>query len=106
LDKSLKKNESFSFKSDEEVASMLWEKYSENPELKELEIQGFLRGLERGKTMDVPLQTLFTSLQKQHKDWLFAYFSKNIPEMKKTLADLRNVAGIVFLKLNKEGDRK
>jgi len=100
----LKKNESF--KSDKEVASILWEKYSKNPELKELEIQGFLSGLKRGKTMDVPLRTLFRSLEKQHDDWLVAYVNKNILEMKKALADLRNVAGIMFLKLNEGGDRK
>jgi len=92
--------------SNEEVAYMLRSGFSENPELEELEIQGFVCGLKRGKTMDVPLRTLFRSLEKQHDDWLVAYVNKNILEMKKALADLRNVAGIMFLKLNEGGDRK
>ena len=91
---------------DRKTAFLLRERHSENPELKGLEIQGFLRGLKRGKTMDVPLHVLFASLEKQHRDWLIAYGGANISEMKKTLADLRNVAGIIFLKLNEGGDKK
>ena len=85
---------------------MLWSSYSRNPELIELEKQGILRGLRRGKTMDVPLVTLYSSLRKQYKDWLVAYDNKNILEMKTALADLGNVAGIIFLKLNEGGNRK
>ena len=100
------------FVTDEKIASLLWEKYSENPELKELEIQGLLRGLEKGKTMDVPLEVCFKSLEKQYKDWVRAFNIKpekakhKIPAMKKSLADLRNVAGIIFMKLKEGGDKK
>ena len=88
------------------TARMFWSSYSKNPELIELEKQGVLRGFKREKTMDVPLHVLFASLEKQHRDWLIAYGGANISEMKKTLADIRNVAGIIFLKLNEGGDKK
>jgi len=98
--------------SDEEVAILLRASFSEDPELKELEIQGFVRGLKRGKTMDVPLEVFFKSLEKQYKDWVRAFNIKpektkhKIPAMKKSLADLRNVAGITFMKLKEGGDKK
>lgn len=84
----------------------LWSSYSRNPELIELEKVGLLRGLRRGKTDNVPLESIQESLSKQYHDWIEAYISKDIPEMKRTLADLRNVAGIIFLKLKEAGDKK
>ena len=84
----------------------LWYEVDGNDELSRLERDGFVRGEKRGKIMDVPLAILYASLRKQYKDWLVAYDNKNILEMKTTLADLRNVAGIIFLKLNEGGDRK
>jgi len=83
-----------------------WNEVDGNDELSKLEQDGFVRGEKRGKTMDVPLQILFGSFEKQHKDWLVAYTNKNILEMKVALADIRNVAGIIFLKLNEGGNRK
>ena len=68
-------------------------------ELDDLEIQGFIRGDEKGKTMDVPLQALFVSLAKQYNDWVDAYDTRIISKMKRSIADIRNVAGCVFLKL-------
>ena len=96
------------------TAHMFWSSYSKNPELIELEKQGILRGLKRGKTMDVPLEVVVGSLKKQWSDFLATWTGyKNLPktkttteDLKRTLADLRNVAGIIFLKLNEGGDRK
>lgn len=102
------------FVTDEKVASLLWKKYSENPELKDLEIQGLLRGFERGKIMDVPLEVVIDSLKKQWDDFLATWTGyKNLPktkttieDLKRALADLRNVAGIIFIKLKEGGDKK
>ena len=84
----------------------IYERIQTIVELRNLEIQGFIRGEKKGKTLDVPLVTLKMSLAKQFQDWLKAYDSKNIPDMKKAIADLRNVAGCVFLKLLEGGDKK
>jgi len=75
-------------------------------ELEELEIKGFLQGEQRGKTMDVTLKTMFESLKKQYRDWVKAYNSKQISEMKKSVADVRNVAGCIFLKLLEGGEER
>jgi hypothetical protein len=92
--------------SDEEIATLLHSSIVDNKELKDLEIQGFVRGQKQGKTDKVSLETLCYNLEKQYRDWLVACDSKLIPKMKKTLADLRNVEGIIFLKLNEGGETK
>lgn len=92
----------------EEKAFDLYLKYTQNQQLMDLEHRGFVEGLRRGKTDNVSLQTLFWSLKKQYYDWLNVNVdstTKNVPEMKKALADLRNVAAIVFFKLC-EGEGK
>ena len=84
----------------------IYNKIQANIELQNLELRGFIKGDKKGKTMDVPLVALKMNLAKQFRDWLNAYDSKNILDMKKALADLRNVAGCVFLKLLEGGDKK
>lgn len=83
----------------------LHRKIDENEELKELERQGFVRGEKKGKHMNVSLKELMQSLRKQYLDCLGAYNSKKISDMMCTIADLRNVAGCVFLKLEEGGDK-
>ncbi len=108
-----------------------------NIELIELEMDGFARGEKRGKTMDVPLETVVDSLRKQNMDFQESYLRylqtvslivaaspnmltpenhnvkikqlndthlENIKDLKRRIADIRNVAGCVFLKLS-EGEK-
>ncbi len=71
----------------------------DNKELLNLEEAGFRRGDEKIKTMDVSSNDLKGSLYKQLMDYLYA---PNVDETKRSLADLRNVAGCLFLKLVEE----
>lgn len=91
-----------------------------NVELQNLEIDGFMRGEQQGKTMDVPFETVVQSLRKQNMDFQESYLrymqiirlSKAVKDrnltldaaalvldLKRRVADIRNVAGCVFLKL-------
>ena len=98
----------------QEEAFKLYLRYTQNPQIMKLEHAGFVEGLKRGKTDKVPLEIIVTSLEKQWGDFLATWTGyKNLPktkttteDLKRTLADLRNVAGIIFLKLNEGGDRK
>jgi len=89
----------------EEVAEGLYISISENKELKKLELKGFIRGAKKDKTMNVPLDDVVDGLRKQYKDFIYVWNSlePDKEEMKRTLADLRNTAGCVFLKLVEGG---
>jgi len=81
-----------------------------NSELQNLEMKGFLRGSDKGKTMNVPLSTLMRGLGKQYADFHIAYINflkekktrESTRELKRSIADVRNAAGCVFLKLGDE----
>jgi len=47
----------------------------------------------------VTLNVLFESLGKQYRDFVRAYGINDEEDMKRCLADLRNVTGCFFLKL-------
>jgi len=83
----------------------LWRKIHGNKELNRLERQGFIRGVKKGKTMNVPLDDVIDGLRKQYKDFIYVWNSlePDKEEMKRTLADLRNATGCVFLKLVEGG---
>ena len=83
----------------EEAAMGLFTRINHNKKLLRLELEGFARGIDRKKTMDVSIQVLNDSLHKQYLDFLKAYGNDDHLEMKRCLADLRNVAGCFFLKL-------
>jgi len=87
---------------EEEQATFLYNSIRDNGELQTLEVQGFLRGAERKKTMDVDVNILFESLGKQYRDFVRAYGINDREDMKRCLADLRNVAGCFFLKLTED----
>lgn len=82
----------------------------ENPALRSLEVLGFKHGSRKGKTMKVNLQTVVNNLYKQVEDFRQAYHGYlRDPDdadlqanLKMKLADLRNVAGCVFLKLQEQ----
>jgi len=85
----------------------LWKIINNNPRLQTLEKEGFKRGEKEGKTMNVSIETIFESLEKQWKDVVEAWDThkdwKNAPDLLKTkLADLRNVCGCMFLKIEDE----
>ena len=89
------------------AANKIYNKVVGNRQLKQLEIEGFVRGERNGKTVEVALEVLVESLSKQWKDfedaWEHHRHWKNAPDlMKVKLADLRNNAGCVFLKVIKE----
>ena len=91
----------------------LWEEINTNEELIQLEREGFERGEKKGKTMDVPLDTVVDSLKKQFRDFARCYRAyKAVPSknykngLKRTISDLRNAGGCVFLKLLEGGDTK
>jgi hypothetical protein len=87
---------------EEEVALSHFNRIHGNKQLQELEKAGFLRGIKRRKTMNVSLKEIEDSLDKQYHDFLKAYGDNDKKMMLRCLADLRNVAGCVFLKLTKE----
>jgi hypothetical protein len=82
----------------------------QNVKLRRSEQDGFVRGEKKGKTMDVSDYVLMASLRKQmldlEKAWA-TYYVTTMPtrkqiakqELEKKIADLRNVAGCLFLKL-------
>ena len=82
----------------EEAASGLFDSIKNNKELNEYELAGLVEGEKRGKKPNVPLKVLTDALHKQYLDFLKAYGDDDKEAMKKTLADLRSVAGILFLK--------
>lgn len=87
-------------------AQRMLEALVNNDELNKLELQGFVRGFNKGKTMNVSLDELFNEVNKQYVDFLRAYHAlplSTLAEMKRTIADLRNVAGLFFLKLMEKG---
>lgn len=98
------------------MSHQLRERIIRNKKLGKLENQGFERGDSRGKTMDVQKQVVMASLYKQVEDVAQAWnryffrvqatrpYPHNLPlkekeELERCLADLRNVAGCLFLKL-------
>lgn len=94
----------------EEVASSLFNDIKNNKDLNDYELAGLAEGKKRGKRPDVPLKVLNDSLRKQYIDFCRAYGNDDKEQMKKCLADLRNVAGIYFLQLcsaqKKEGSKE
>jgi hypothetical protein len=90
---------------EEEQATFLYNSIQGNGELQTLEIQGFVRGAIRKKTLDVDINVIFESVGKQYRDFVRAYGDNNSEAMKRCLADLRNVAGCFFIKLTEEESR-
>ncbi len=78
-----------------------------NSHLKNLELQGFLNGDKKGKTMRNMNQSRIWGIVEQQFDDLAS--AKTNSEKLKALADLRNVAGLMFLLIDnpkafEEGD--
>ena len=79
----------------------LWKEIRNNKKLQALEKRGFTRGKRKGKTMNVPLGELYSSLTKQFREVGEAYLlCTDGAHLRRCLADLRNVAGCLFLKLD------
>lgn len=68
-----------------------------------MEIAGFIKCIARDRCQDGPnkIEALRDSLTKQFKDWGEVKVG-DIESEKEALADLRNVAGILFLALKEE----
>ena len=95
----------------ENIGRKLWLKVVCNIDLVNLEKAGFIHGVEKGKTMDANLETVYESLIKQVTDldkvFIKMLFLEEQPtvspeeiyEIKQCIADIRNVAGCLFLKV-------
>jgi len=87
--------------------SKLYEKIARNGELIEYEKIGFEKGEKKGKTMDVDAYVVLRSLEKQMADlsyhfdmrMLDVYEDFDLSAIKQAIADVRNVAGCLFLKI-------
>ena len=85
------------------AAAELHKRIRQNRELQQFEIKGFLRGAEKGKTMNVTFEQLVQSLTKQYDDFIhqLVYYYTSAPtdleSLKQKIADVRNVAGCLFL---------
>lgn len=95
-----------SSKSKSKLPADLWLIVQSCEELLRYENEGFRKGEAKGKTMNVSLDDLLGSVHKQYDDFLNAYHayrkkptSFNASDLKQTIADLRNVSALVFLKL-------
>lgn len=84
----------------------LWKAIEGNIELQSLEKAGFIRGTQKNKSMDVTFEVVIDSLEKQWNDLgqAVAQYERNgtveaLVSVKKCIADLRNVAGCLFLKI-------
>ena len=89
----------------EEAAMGLFLQIKENGKLNRLEIAGLGEGKRRGKSPHVSFEELHKALQKQWKDLekACARTDQEWPmAVEKCLADLRNVAGILFLNVSGE----
>ena len=83
-----------------------------NKLLRDMEVRGFIRGDEKGKTMDVDPYTMMQSVRKQIGDleaaWAVyylgfpAYRQQQRMELQQKLADLRSVCGCLFIRLEHE----
>lgn len=89
-----------------------------NDELRAFELSGFITGAEKGKTMNVSINEVVESYEKQAIDFMLCWneylrtrlrekqklipkgsSSKSLSRLKRCLADVRNLAGCVFLKI-------
>jgi hypothetical protein len=99
-------------------AAYILQQIQTNSELIEREMGGLVEGERRGKKPTVSIDELVMALQKQFRDLQqdYALFDPCwVGRAKKSLADIRNVAGILFLALdgkvpdlkfkNKEGQK-
>ena len=85
-------------------AAEILKRINDNEQLSSLELDGFIRGIRAGKTMDVNLDVLKNSLMKQVGDWNSAFVdyilgTATLGDLQRCIADIRNVAGVIFLKL-------
>lgn len=82
----------------------LWEKINVNIEPEHLEKRGFIRGEQKGKNMSGSMHDIHKGLLKQWHDYTKAYNDGDSKAIKRTLADLCNVAGCLFLKLQEKDE--
>jgi hypothetical protein len=83
-------------------ADWILKQIKENNELYERELGGLIEGEQRGKKPTVSIDVLMMALQKQFLDLRQDYALSDpcwVGRAKKDLADIRNVAGILFLVL-------
>lgn len=92
-------------------AAELLKTINDNDELSSLELDGFIRGIRKGKTLNVNLDMLTHSLRKQMGDYEskridYILGKATIDDLKRCLADIRNVAGCIFITLKPKGPQR
>ena len=69
-------------------------------DLKKHELAGLIRGFKKGKKIEgIDTVTIHKSLHKQFFDYDKSLSRRSLEETLQALADLRNVAGLLYLKL-------
>ena len=86
-------------------AETLFEIINEAKTLKDLQLKGLKRGTRRDKSMNWDTNTIRGSLNKQIEDWQESYQNyepedKEHDDEKRRLADIINVASLLFLRLD------
>lgn len=91
-----------------EKVMKLYNQIKNNRELTDLEINGFIQGATKGKTIDISMTDIYLSVHKQYLDFALEALNsspnieKNSVILKQRLADLRNCAGLMFIKLQEK----
>lgn len=85
-------------------ARYLWESIRYDLELKYHELEGFKRGVLQGKSMDVSVDDMRFQVKRQFRQLTSEFYPnydkpERIKKIKRRIADLRNVAGCLFLKI-------
>ena len=86
---------------------LIYSRIRDNERLQDLELLGFRRGQEQGKTLAVTVDTVYANLEKQWRDLTNAWHAtpRDYAHIHRCLADLRNVAGCLFLNTEFYPDR-
>jgi len=75
-----------------------------NIKLKHALMEGFKKGTKNKKSYDIPIHIIIAHLNQHQIKFRKAFIKNDIEEMKENIADMINIEGIIFLKLN--GDLK
>ena len=82
----------------------LWSYIKRNKKLNDALIKGFKKGTKNQKSYDIPIHIIIAHLNQHQIKFRDAFIENNVEKMKENMADMINIEGIIFLKLN--GDLK
>ena len=82
----------------------LWSYIQRNKKLNNALMKGFNKGTKNQKSYDVPIHIIVAHLNQHQIKFRDAFIKNDVEKMKENIADMINIEGILFLKLN--GDLK